>query len=155
MQGPFWSGTFQARDGKVDIACLAEHNLCPCPFWNFSSDQCCPKYISLCLIVALICCRCRHVFLFRIFHFGQLSECHHCQLIRVVISHSVWLLCYCCCSYYHLFLSLTLFLFDCCIIDIIVIFFVVGISSLSVWLLHCFCFLALSPSSLSSSHYLG
>ena len=66
-------------------------------------------------------------------------------LIPVVICHSVWLLCYCRCHHNHhlsLSLSLSLFLFDCCIIVIIdiafiVIIFVVGISSLSVWLLHC------------------
>ena len=62
----------------------------PLPLVAFvSSGQCCPKYLSLfnCCVDMLPLPSC--FFLIRIFRFGQLSECHHCQLILVVISHSV------------------------------------------------------------------
>ncbi len=96
-----------------------------------SSGQCCSKYLSLfnCCVDMLPSPSC--FFLIRIFRFGQLSECHHCQLILVVISHSFD--CYVIVVVVTIMsLILTLLLFDCCIIVVIVIFVVLGISSLYV-----------------------
>ena len=153
MQGPFWSGTISSTGWKG--GCRAQP--VPFPLVAFvSSGQCCSKYLSLfnCCVDMLPLLSC--------FFWSEYSVLDSWVNVIIVNSSLISSLALFDCYVIvvvvimlSLSLSLNLFLFDCCIIVVIVIFVVLGISSLSVWLLHCFRLLAIYLSLLSSSHYLG